>query len=66
MEIKDMKKIIIASVLTLIASTTTAEEAASTDTSFSGLYLGGGLSYNNLDFGSVVSGASNKTATGFQ
>ena len=63
---REMKKIIIASVLTLIASTATAEEVASTDTSFSGLYLGGGLSYNNLDFGSVVSGASNKTATGFQ
>ena len=63
---REMKKIILTGVLALIASTATAEESVSTDTSFSGLYLGGGLSYNNLDFGSVVSGASNKTATGFQ
>jgi len=29
-------------------------------------YVGGGVSHNNLDFGSVVDGASDETANGFQ
>lgn len=29
-------------------------------------YIGGGVSHNNLDFGSVVDGASDETANGFQ
>lgn len=60
-----MKKIILTSLFALVASTAGAEQDTSSD-SLSGFYVGGGLSYNNLDFGSVVSGASNKSATGFQ
>jgi hypothetical protein len=62
-----MKKIIITSLLALIASSANAEEqTASSNALPSGFYMGGGLSYNDLDFGSVVNGASNKSATGFQ
>lgn len=60
-----MKKIVLTSFLALVASTAIAEQDTSND-SLSGLYVGGGLSYNNLDIGSIVSGASNKSATGFQ
>ncbi|MBL4797777.1 MAG: hypothetical protein JKY50_10225 [Oleispira sp.] len=60
-----MKKIILTSFLALVASTVVAEQENTND-SLSGLYVGGGLSYNNLDIGSIVSGASNKSATGFQ
>lgn len=31
-----------------------------------GLYLGGGVSYNDLDIGSVFNGANDETALGFQ
>lgn len=64
-----MKKIIATSLLALIASSVNAEQATETTTANAlpnGLYLGGGLSYNYLDFGSVVNGADSEGATGFQ
>jgi hypothetical protein len=61
-----MKKIIATSLLALIASTATAEKDTDSSALPSGMYVGGGISYNELDFGSVVSGAGNHSATGFQ
>jgi len=61
-----MKKIIISSLLALIASSASAEQAENTNPLPNGLYVGGGISYNDLDFGSVINGAGNKSASGLQ
>jgi hypothetical protein len=64
-----MKKVLATSLLALIASHALAEEGAIQDSSKQlpqGLYVGGGLSYNDLDLGSVVNGANNETALGIQ
>lgn len=64
-----MKKIIITGLFALIATSANAEQAAepTTDNALpSGFYVGGGLSYNDLDLGSVINGVSNKSASGFQ
>lgn len=66
MKKNDMKKIIATSLLALIANSASAEQATDSNALPTGLYLGGGLSYNYLDFGSVVNGADSKGATGFQ
>jgi hypothetical protein len=62
-----MKKILITSLLTLVAHQALADGHA-TDAAHvpTGLYVGGGISYNDLDFGSVIKGADNETAMGLQ
>jgi hypothetical protein len=66
-----MKKVLLTSLLTLAAHQALAnEQPAETKTAANqvpaGLYVGAGLSYNDLDFGSVIDGANNETATGLQ
>ncbi len=63
-----MKKILATGLLSFIASQGIAAELESTSNSQlpEGLYAGGGLNYNDLDLGSVFSGANNETALGFQ
>ena len=63
-----MKKIISASLFTLIASQGAFAEQAEKDNVQlpQGLYAGGGISYNDLDFGSVIDGADNESALGLQ
>ena len=60
-----MKKLLIASLITLTASHASADESQET-TSQKGVYVGAGLSYNNLDFGSIIDGADNEAASGIQ
>ena len=61
-----MKKILLTSLLTLIANQAFAEQTETTAQAPEGLYVGAGLSYNDLDFGSVVNGADDETAMGLQ
>jgi len=63
-----MKKILATGLLSLIAFQGMAADAAPQTGSQlpEGLYAGGGLNYNDLDMGSVFSGARNETALGFQ
>lgn len=65
-----MKKIIITGLLALMTISVNAEQATEQATESSalpsGLYVGGGISYNDLDFGSIINGAENKSATGGQ
>lgn len=63
-----MKKIIAASILAAIASQPVFAEQENNATAQlpQGLYAGGGISYNDLDFGSFISGASNESALGLQ
>lgn len=61
-----MRKLIITSLLTLAAHQAIADEQTTTSQLPEGLYVGAGLSHNDLDFGSIANGASNETATGLQ
>lgn len=61
-----MKKILLTSLLTLVAHQTFAAEQQSTSQLPEGFYAGAGLSYNDLDLGSLGNGASNETAMGLQ
>ena len=61
-----MKKILITSLLALTAHQALATDQATTNQVPEGLYVGGGLSYNDLDLGSIVKGANNETAMGLQ
>ena len=61
-----MKKIIIASLVTIAASTAVAQDTSSETSSAKGLYLGGGISYNDLDAGSIFDEIDNASASGFQ
>ena len=60
-----MKKLLITSLLTIAASQVFADEQQDT-ASPKGLYVGAGVSYNDLDFGSVIKGAGNEAASGIQ
>ena len=57
-----MNKMIIASLVTLAASTANAEQ----ESAARGLYVGGGISYNDLDAGSIFKEVDNDSASGFQ
>ena len=57
-----MNKMIIASLVTLAASTANAEQ----ESAAKGLYVGGGISYNDLDAGSIFKEVDNDSASGFQ
>jgi len=60
-----MKKLL--SVSALVLSSTVLSNAVSAQPEIlEDAYVGGGVSHNNLDFGSVVDGASDETANGFQ
>lgn len=59
-----MKNILLTSLIALAALPSVADDHSAAATK--GLYAGGGISYNNLDFGSVVKGADNESAAGFQ
>ena len=65
-----MKKVILTSLLTLVAHQALANDQppaeAETVQVASGLYVGAGLSHNDLDFGSIIKGADNETAMGIQ
>lgn len=61
-----MNKIIIASLVAIAANSATAEEASSKAPVANGLYLGGGISYNNLDAGSIFKEVDSDSASGFQ
>jgi hypothetical protein len=62
-----MKKALITSLLTLVAYQALADGHATDTTPLpTGLYVGGGISYNNLDFGSIIKGAGTETAMGLQ
>jgi hypothetical protein len=62
-----MKKALITSLLTLVAYQALADGHATDTTPVpTGLYVGGGISYNNLDFGSIIKGAGSETAMGLQ
>jgi hypothetical protein len=61
-----MKKIIIASLMAIAAGSATAEETSSGSPLADGLYLGGGISYNDLDAGSIFDEIDNASASGFQ
>ncbi len=63
-----MKKVLATSLLSLIAFQGIAADSASqTNTQLpEGLYAGGGLSYNDIDLGSIINGANNETAMGVQ
>lgn len=65
-----MKKLIAAGVLACmsyqaLAADTQNSQAPATQVP-KGLYVGGGISHNDLDVGSIFSGANNETAFGFQ
>jgi len=61
-----MNKVLMTSLLALAAHQALAIEQADTTLAPDGLYVGGGLSYNDLDFGSIANGANNETAMGLQ
>ncbi|MGK0249103.1 MAG: hypothetical protein ACI910_001840 [Oleispira sp.] len=62
-----MKKVLITSLLTLVALQSLADGHATDTTPLPmGLYVGGGISYNDLDFGSIIKGASSEAAMGLQ
>lgn len=63
-----MKKILITGLLALSTYPALANEQQENTVAKvpQGLYVGGGLSYNDLDFGSVVKGANNENALGLQ
>jgi hypothetical protein len=64
---KFMKKVLITSLLTLVAHQALADDHATETTPLpTGLYVGGGISYNNLDFGSIIKGAGNEATMGLQ
>ena len=62
-----MKSVLSITLLTLaVSQSVLAEQAQNTSPLPQGLYAGGGISYNDLDFGSVISGADNESALGLQ
>lgn len=63
-----MKKIISVGLFSFIASHAAVADSIEKDKVqlAQGLYAGAGVSYNDLDFGSVVSGADNESALGVQ
>jgi hypothetical protein len=65
-----MKKVLMTSLLTLLAHQTLADDQLAVDTTAaqapSGFYVGGGVSYNDLDLGSTIKGANNEAAMGLQ
>jgi hypothetical protein len=61
-----MRKLLITSLLTLVAHQALANDHATETQMPAGLYVGGGVSYNDLDFNSIDNDANNETATGIQ
>ncbi len=64
-----MKKILASSLFVLMTQSALAADVQSSNQGTQlpeGLYAGGGMSYNDLDFGSIFSGANNESAIGFQ
>jgi hypothetical protein len=62
-----MNKALITSLLTVVAYQALADGHATVTTPVpTGLYVGGGISYNNLDFGSIIKGADSEAAMGLQ
>jgi opacity protein-like surface antigen len=63
-----MKKVLLTSLLILTAHQALAADQTTTEETNAphGLYIGGGISYNDLDLGSIVKGADNETAMGLQ
>jgi hypothetical protein len=62
-----MKKALITSVLTLVAYQALADDHGTHTTPVpTGLYVGGGISHNNLDFNSIIKGAGSEAAMGLQ
>jgi hypothetical protein len=61
-----MKKVFITSLLTLVAHQALADDHATETRVSTGFYVGSGISYNDLDFGSIINGAGDKTAMGLQ
>lgn len=59
-----MKKLLLTSLIALAASPSFADDHSTA--AEKGLYIGAGISYNNLDFGSVIKGANNESASGIQ
>ena len=65
-----MKNVLMTGLLTLVAHQALADDQLATETETaqtpSGFYVGGGISYNDLDLGSSIKGIDNEAATGLQ